>query len=107
MIAPYLTQKFQLYLVRPTVIIMSFASYALTEIAHSAAETDQKRFVMEFRRADGFVLRVELVIGRPEDEGRSPMEVLEKQVGPKWSNFAPGSVYRFDPRSKPPAWNLS
>ena len=60
----------------------------------------EKRFVMEFRRGDGLVVGVELVVARPGDEGRSPMEVLEKQVGPKWSSFAPGSVYRFEQRSK-------
>jgi hypothetical protein len=83
---------------------MCVSSHALAEIPYPLAEAHQKRFVMEFRRADGLVLGVELVVARPEDEGRSPIEVLEKQVGQKWGGFAPGIVYRFDPRSKPRTW---
>lgn len=83
---------------------MFVGSYALAEIPYPAAEADQKRFVMEFRRGDGLVMGVELVIARPGDEGRSPIEVLEKQVGRKWGNFAGGIVYRFDPQSKPRTW---
>jgi hypothetical protein len=55
---------------------------------------------MEMRQADGKVSGVELVIAGPEDESRSPIQVLEKQVGLKWSGFDGGVVYRFDERSK-------
>ena len=56
-----------------TVLIMCVGSYALAEIPYPAAQADQKRLVMEFRRADGLVMGVELVVARPEDEGRSPI----------------------------------
>ena len=65
----------------------------------------EKRFVMEMRSQDEKkVLGVELVIAKPGDEGRSPMELLERQVGLKWSGLDHGDVYRFDPASR--KWEL-
>jgi hypothetical protein len=65
----------------------------------------EKRFVMEFRSQDQkTVLGVELVIAKPGDDGRSPMEVLERQLGLKWSGLERGEVYRFEPASR--KWEL-
>lgn len=46
-------------------------------------EAQQKRFVMQFRQQDGRVSGVELIVAGPADEARSPIELQEKQVGPK------------------------
>jgi hypothetical protein len=64
----------------------------------------EKRFVMEMRSEDQKVLGVELVIAKPGDDGRSPMELLERQVGLKWSGLDHGDVYRFDSASR--KWEL-
>jgi len=55
---------------------------------------------MEFRQNNGEVSGVELVVAGPADEALSPIELLEKRVGLKWSGFRGGVVYRFDQRSK-------
>jgi hypothetical protein len=58
----------------------------------------EKRFVMEFRTPDKKeVLGVQLIIAKPSDDARSPMELLERQGGAKWWAFDHGDVYRFDP----------
>jgi hypothetical protein len=85
--------------VKPLVIIIAIAS-SLTLAGHAADGAQEKRFVMELRQNDGTVSGVELVVARPEDAERSPMELLEKQVGLKWSGFRGGVVYRFNQRSK-------
>jgi hypothetical protein len=65
----------------------------------------EKRFVMEFRSEDQVkVLGVELVIAKPADEERTPMELLERQGGARWWGFGHGDVYRFDPASR--KWEL-
>jgi hypothetical protein len=55
----------------------------------------EKRFVMEFRSQDQKTVL---------DDGRSPMEVLERQLGLKWSGLERGEVYRFEPASR--KWEL-
>jgi len=55
---------------------------------------------MEMRQNDGTVSGVELIVAGPEDEARSPIELLEKQAGLKWSGFRGGVVYRFNQRSQ-------
>jgi hypothetical protein len=52
------------------------------------------------RQNDGTVSGVELIVASPQDEARSPIELLEKQAGPKWSGFRGGVVYRFNQRSQ-------
>ena len=80
---------------------MCVGSYALAEVPYPAAEANQKRFVMEMRsRDEKKVLGVELVIAKAGDEGRSPMELLERQVQLKWLGMGHGDVYRFDPGSR-------
>lgn len=83
-----------------TALVIGFGSLAHAGVPYPAVEAQQKRFVMEFRQGDGRVSGVELVVARPEDEARSPIELLEKQVGLKWSGFGGGTVYRFDQHSK-------
>ena len=80
--------------------IASVISIATVGVAWPADETQQKRFVMEFRQNNGEVSGVELVVAGPADEALSPIELLEKRVGLKWSGFRGGVVYRFDQRSK-------
>ena len=65
----------------------------------------EKRFVMEMRSQDRKkVLGTELVIAKPADDGCSAMELLERQVGLKWSGLEHGDVYRFEPASR--KWEL-
>jgi hypothetical protein len=87
--------------VKPLAIasIISIASL-LTGGVVAGDEAQQKRFVMEFRQNDGRVSGVELLVAGPEDAARSPMELLEKQVGLKWSGFPGATVYRFNQRSQ-------
>ena len=59
--------------------------------------SQEKRFVMQFRTEDQRkVLGIEIIIAKPGDEGRSPMELLQRRAGSKWSEFVRGAVYRFD-----------
>ena len=81
--------------------IISIAILAAVS-AYPADEAQQKRFVMEFRQNDGTVSGVELIVAGPQDGAHSPMELLEKQAGFKWSGFRGGVVYRFNQRSQ--AW---
>jgi hypothetical protein len=82
-------------------VVLAFAIVsAIAEPPDPYEDTQHKRFVMEMLRDDGKVLGVELVIAGPEDETRSPVEVLEKRVGLKWAGFTGGVVYRFNERSK-------
>ena len=64
----------------------------------------EKRFVMQMRSQDDQVQGVELIIAKPGDEARSPMQLLEKQAGLKWSGFDHGDVYRFNRASQ--KWEL-
>jgi hypothetical protein len=80
--------------------IISIASLLPSGVAHAGDEAQQKRFVMEFRQNDGQVSGVELLVAGTADEARSPMELLEKQVGLKWSGFPGATVYRFNQRSQ-------
>lgn len=80
-------------------LVIVSAAFA-TPPPYPSAEADQKRFVMEFRQNDGRVAGVELLIAHPGDEALSPVQLLEKQVGLKWSGFSGGTVYRFDQHSK-------
>jgi hypothetical protein len=88
--------------VKPLVIapIIAIASSLTPAAAHAGGGAQEKRFVMEMRQNDGTVSGVELVVARPEDAERSPMDLLKKQVGLKWSGFRGGVVYRFNQRSQ-------
>ncbi len=87
---------------KPIVIasLISIGILLTAGLAHSADEAHQKRFVMEFVQNDGRVSGLELIIAGAADEARSPIELLEKQVGLKWSGFPGGVVYRFNRRSE-------
>ena len=82
-------------------ILISGTVACLAEPPYPADEAQQKRIVMQMRGDDGTV-GVEVALAKKEDEDRSPIELLEKQVGLKWSGFEGGVVYRFDRRSN--AW---
>lgn len=80
--------------------ILGIGSLLTGRVVHAEDTPPQKRFVMEFRQNDGTVSGVELLVAGPKDEASSPMELLEKQVGLKWSGFHGGIVYRFNQRSQ-------
>jgi len=82
------------------VSIIGIVSSFTVASCYPADEAQQKRFVMEMRQNDGTVSGVELIVAGPEDEARSPIELLEKQAGLKWSGFRGGVVYRFNQRSQ-------
>ena len=63
------------------IAIASVISIATVRVAWPADETQEKRFVMEFRQNNGQVSGVELVVAGPADEALSPIELLEKRVG--------------------------
>jgi len=77
--------------------VISIASLLTGGVAHAG---DEKRFVMEFRQNDGRVSGVELLVAGPADQACSPRELLEKQLGLKWSGFPGATVYRFNQRSQ-------
>jgi hypothetical protein len=89
-------------MVKLLAIVSILASSFIVASGCLADEAQQKRFVMEMRQNDGTVSGVQLIVARPEDEMRSPIELLEKQVGLKWSRFRGGVVYRFNQHSQ--AW---
>jgi hypothetical protein len=88
--------------VKPLIItaIIAIANSLTPAVTHGDDRMQEKRFVMEMRQNDGSVSGVELIIARPEDAERSPMGLLENQVGLKWSGFRGGVVYRFNQRSR-------
>jgi hypothetical protein len=86
--------------VKRLVIAILAASLAKITVASGSDEAKDKRFIMEFRQADGTVSGVELVVAGPADADVNPIQLLEKRVGLKWSGFIGGIVYRFNERSR-------
>jgi hypothetical protein len=54
---------------------------------------------MQMRHGDGRLVDAVFATAGPEDEPLSPLELLHKLFGNKFSGWFGGQVYRFDPKS--------